>query len=68
MYRVITNADKKVERPHHPRNNANIFEIISYSWMLNLFKTGRKRDLEENDLYITLNDHNSSLLGNELEK
>ncbi|XP_026820568.1 probable multidrug resistance-associated protein lethal(2)03659 isoform X1 [Rhopalosiphum maidis] len=68
MYRLITDADKKVKRPQHPRNSANIFEIISYSWMLNLFKTGRKRDLEENDLYITLNDHNSSLLGNELEK
>ncbi|KAF0759728.1 putative multidrug resistance-associated protein lethal(2)03659 isoform X3 [Aphis craccivora] len=68
MYRLITDADKKIERPKHPRNNANIFEIISYSWMLNLFKTGRKRDLEENDLYITLSDHTSSLLGNELEK
>ncbi|CAH1738402.1 unnamed protein product [Aphis gossypii] len=68
MYSLITDADKKIERPQHPRNNANIFEIISYSWLLNLFKTGRKRDLEENDLYITLSDHTSSLLGNELEK
>ncbi|XP_001946763.2 multidrug resistance-associated protein 4 [Acyrthosiphon pisum] len=67
MYRLISDVDKKVQRPQHPRENANIFEIISYSWMLNLFKTGRKRDLEEDDLYMTLNEHTSSLLGNELE-
>jgi len=29
-FRLITDADKKIERPQHPRNNANIFEIISY--------------------------------------
>lgn len=37
-------------------------------WTLKLFKTGRKRDLEVNDLYTTLDDHSSSSLGNELEK
>lgn len=36
--------------------------------MLNIYKTGQKRDLEEDDLYTTLNDHSSSVLGNELEK
>lgn len=36
--------------------------------MLNLFKIGRSRDLEENDLYVTLKDHSSSTLGDELEK
>lgn len=36
--------------------------------MLKLFNTGQRRDLEVNDLYVTLNEHESSLLGNELEK
>lgn len=36
--------------------------------MLNLFKLGHKRDLEEKDLYTTLNSHKSTRLGNELEK
>lgn len=45
-----------------------IFFLLLYSWLLNIYKIGQKRDLEEDDLYTTLNDHNSSVLGNELEK
>eukprot|EP00102_Acyrthosiphon_pisum_P018651 XP_016655861.1 PREDICTED: probable multidrug resistance-associated protein lethal(2)03659 isoform X2 [Acyrthosiphon pisum] len=41
---------------------------LCYSWLLSLFKTGQKRDLESNDLYDSLNDHKSSLLGLEIEK
>jgi len=45
-----------------------LFIFLSNSWLLNLFKIGQTRDLEEDDLYMTLEDHSSSLLGNELEK
>ncbi|XP_060872043.1 LOW QUALITY PROTEIN: ATP-binding cassette sub-family C member 4-like [Metopolophium dirhodum] len=68
MYREIQKADSKVERPHNPRCNANIFETITYSWMSNLLKIGRRRDLKETDLYTTLDDHTSSSLGDQLEK
>lgn len=36
--------------------------------MLDLFKTGRQRDLECNDLYEPLNDDKSSLLGFKFEE
>lgn len=36
--------------------------------MLNLFKIGRRKDLEDKDLYTILDDHASSKLANELEK
>lgn len=29
-FRFITNDDSEVERPQNPRNNANIFEIVTY--------------------------------------
>ncbi|XP_026820606.1 multidrug resistance-associated protein 4-like isoform X2 [Rhopalosiphum maidis] len=61
-------SNYKFQRPKHPRANANIFEIITFSWMLDLLKIGCKRDLEINDLYVPLNEHVSSTLGNDLEK
>lgn len=42
--------------------------LFLFSWLLGLFKTGLHRDLKENDLYETLNDHKSNLLGDLLER
>ncbi|VVC32370.1 Hypothetical protein CINCED_3A012061 [Cinara cedri] len=69
FYKMVdqTDRDMAVSR-QNPRANANIFEILSFSWLLNLFATGRKRALKEDDLYTTLNNHKASLLGCELEK
>ncbi|XP_060851388.1 probable multidrug resistance-associated protein lethal(2)03659 [Rhopalosiphum padi] len=61
-------AGNKEERPLNPRAKANILEIFTFSWIFKLFKVGRKRDLEFNDLYIPLNNDRSSLLGVELKK
>jgi len=41
---------------------------IIYSWISNLLKIGRLRDLNETDLYTTLDDQKSSTLGDKLEK
>lgn len=44
------------------------YNYVLFSWMLKLFKTGQNRDLDETDLYMTLDDHMSSSLGDKLEK
>ncbi|XP_025406860.1 probable multidrug resistance-associated protein lethal(2)03659 [Sipha flava] len=67
-YRYKMDAGVKEERPPNPRAGANIFKILTFSWTLGIFKTGRKKALEVNDLYTALDDYKSSLLGDELEK
>ncbi|CAH1736108.1 unnamed protein product [Aphis gossypii] len=68
MNRETPKADIKTERPPNPRCNANFFEIITHSWISKLLKIGRLRDLNETDLYTTLDDQKSSPLGDKLEK
>lgn len=41
---------------------------ILFSWIFDLIKTGRVRDLEKTDLHTTLDDYISSTLGDQLEK
>lgn len=44
------------------------FSIMFFSWILNLLKTGRKKNLEFDDLYAILDEDKTSLLGDKLEK
>jgi len=46
----------------------NCLLILLFRWMLNIFIKGKKKDLDVNDLYKSLDEHTSSILGDELEK
>lgn len=50
------------------KNNYTSIIFVLFSWMLDLFKISSKRDLEITDVYVPLNEHLSSTLGNDLEK
>ncbi|XP_029346622.1 probable multidrug resistance-associated protein lethal(2)03659 [Acyrthosiphon pisum] len=61
-------ANNKEERPPNPRSKANIFEIITFSWILKLVKKGLKKELDVIDLYTILDEDSSALLGSKLKK
>ncbi|XP_027849264.2 probable multidrug resistance-associated protein lethal(2)03659 isoform X1 [Aphis gossypii] len=61
-------ATFKEEKPLNPRSKANIFEIVTFSWILKLIKKGLKKELDLIDLYTILEEDSSALLGNKLEK
>uniref|UniRef100_A0A2S2PMH1 Multidrug resistance-associated protein 4 n=2 Tax=Schizaphis graminum TaxID=13262 RepID=A0A2S2PMH1_SCHGA len=61
-------ANNKEERPLNPRSKANIFEIITFSWILKLVQKGLKKELDVIDLYTILDEDSSALLGSKLKK
>jgi ATP-binding cassette, subfamily C (CFTR/MRP), member 4 len=52
----------------NPRENANIFSILTFWWTIDLFKTGYRKVLELNDLFKPLKVDESASLGDRLEK
>ncbi|XP_033226553.1 probable multidrug resistance-associated protein lethal(2)03659 [Belonocnema kinseyi] len=51
----------------NPRQNANFFSILTFSWAWKTFLLGYYRDFTEKDLIVPLRNHSSRLLGNKLE-
>ncbi|KAL0104939.1 hypothetical protein PUN28_016527 [Cardiocondyla obscurior] len=56
------------EKVKNPRAGANIFSILTFSWVLRIFWVGYRRDLEVTDLYTPLKEHTSGILGIKLSK
>ncbi|KAK5646963.1 hypothetical protein RI129_005427 [Pyrocoelia pectoralis] len=51
----------------NPRENANIFSVLTFWYTLPTFVTGYKKDFEVSDLYKTFTDHQSKILGDRIE-
>ncbi|XP_018350478.1 PREDICTED: probable multidrug resistance-associated protein lethal(2)03659 [Trachymyrmex septentrionalis] len=56
------------ENVENPRAKANIFSILTFSWVLRIFWVGYRRDLEVTDLYTPLKEHTSGILGVKIAK
>ncbi|XP_060517933.1 ATP-binding cassette subfamily C member 4-like [Cylas formicarius] len=59
---------RKYNTKTHPYLKANILSKICFTWIVPLFRKGFKRDLEEDDLYPALSAHDSTYLGDKLER
>lgn len=57
---------KKIDR--HPYREANLLSKLFFTWLWPLFYKGYSTDLSEEDLYPTLSQHDSTMLGDKLEK
>lgn len=54
--------------PSNPREKANFFSIIFFSWALPFFKKGYKKILQLEDIFRVLSNDRSEVLGDRLEK
>ncbi|KAE9537928.1 hypothetical protein AGLY_005900 [Aphis glycines] len=52
-------ATNKEEKQPNPRSEANIFGVITFSWIFEIVKKGLKQDLNFIDLYKNLNEDSS---------
>ncbi|XP_033213303.1 probable multidrug resistance-associated protein lethal(2)03659 [Belonocnema kinseyi] len=57
------NEKKEVK---NPRKNANIFSVLSFSWLYKICFLGYRKELEVTDLYSPLDEHSSHQLGNKI--
>ncbi|KAK0081216.1 hypothetical protein PV326_007800 [Microctonus aethiopoides] len=64
----ITKMDGNIREKmkKNPREGANFFNAVTYTWMLEIFHLGYKRDLELEDLYEPLKEHKSNIMGDKL--
>ncbi|XP_055606094.1 ATP-binding cassette sub-family C member 4-like [Uranotaenia lowii] len=54
--------------PPNPREDANLFSILTFWWTIDLFKKGYSKVLELQDLFRPLKKDQSDVLGDRLEK
>uniref|UniRef100_A0A1L8DV41 Putative peptide exporter abc superfamily protein n=2 Tax=Nyssomyia neivai TaxID=330878 RepID=A0A1L8DV41_9DIPT len=56
------------KKPANPREKANFFSYLVFWWVLPIFFKGRKKELEEDDVYEALKSHKSDYLGDKMCK
>ncbi|XP_075167851.1 putative multidrug resistance-associated protein lethal(2)03659 [Haematobia irritans] len=59
---------KADELPENPRESANPLSALMFCFTMPTFFKGRKKDLDERDLYRALDEHKSDYLGHKLSQ
>ncbi|XP_044266058.1 probable multidrug resistance-associated protein lethal(2)03659 isoform X2 [Tribolium madens] len=59
---------EKKYRKVNPAKSANVFSLLTFLYMFPIFKRSFKNGVREEDLFRPLDEHNSQILGEKLEK
>uniref|UniRef100_A0A1B6C5A6 ABC transmembrane type-1 domain-containing protein n=1 Tax=Clastoptera arizonana TaxID=38151 RepID=A0A1B6C5A6_9HEMI len=59
---------KKVKTKKSPRDGANFLSVCFYWWLIDIFRKGRNKQLEKEDIYSVVDGLESEHLGDRLER
>ncbi|XP_046662468.1 ATP-binding cassette sub-family C member 4-like isoform X2 [Homalodisca vitripennis] len=59
---------KREKRNKNPRDGTNLLSIFCYWWLVGLFRKGKKKELQPEDIYDVLDGLESNQLGERLER
>lgn len=63
----MESLNKRNQLPKCPRESANIFSYLTFSWVLQIFFKGKTKTLGEEDLYQPLKEQRADILGSDLD-
>lgn len=63
---MFDEENEKIQKPEHPRKNANWLSVLTFWYTIPIFRVGSQRDFDESDLTKPLDEHRSSMLGEKL--
>nr|CAD7399248.1 unnamed protein product [Timema cristinae] len=67
-FKTKMDAGRTPQGPANPLEKANFCSAFFFTWAFGIFRSGMKKDLESEDLFVPLKEHKSATLGDKFER